>query len=231
MNQPLFSQFFKFISYLVLFILFSCHYLLKLLVHSVSLFFECFSIIVKHFFKLFQVILEKFNCAGQRLYLIGQFFVLECEISNMRFFVRKFLFFLTYFLLKSKYLIFELIILLYQRLYHGNLLFKSSFSVFSFLHLSLINNDSFPTPSNFLNSLINSLIELVGIVDNFLHLLPQVSKLVSKSIIILHQFLDLSIFGVVLSLKPLHLSKNIIDVLLYVIIHSSLLLYCVLCIV
>jgi len=104
------------------------------------------------------------------------------------------------------------------------LFFEIPLPVFPFLHLSLIDSYSFPAPSNFLNALINPLVEFIGIPNDIIHLFPTAVEFSAKSFIILNHLLDIIVLVASFSFQPLDLPKDIVDVMFDIIVESSFLL-------
>ena len=191
---------------------------------SVSFLFEGFPLIIKHLFKSSQIVLHDCVAVSEGLDCVGQLFVFKGEVGDVGLPVCYLFLFEADLFLEFVYLFLKLAVLLDEGLQCGHLLLEVSFPVLAFLHLSLIDSDGFPAPADFFNSLVDPLIELVGIGNDILHLLPAVANFNNKSLIILSQLLDIVVFIFSFPSQLLNLFNNVVDIVLDVVVESSFLL-------
>ena len=209
---------------MILFLLLSGDNVLKFLVDSISFLLEGFPLIIKHLLKSSQIVFEDCVAVAEGLDGVGEFLVFKGEVGDVGLPVGYFLLFEADLFLESENLLLKLAVLRDEGFQCGNLLLEVVFPVLAFLHLCLVDGDGFPAPANFLDALVDPLVELVGIGNDIIDLFSAVINFNNECLVILIQFLDILIFIVDLPFESLDLGKDIVDVVLDVVVESSFLL-------
>ena len=189
----------------------------------VSFLFEGFPLIIKHLFKSSQIVLHDCVAVSEGLDCVGQLFVFKGEVGDVGLPVCYLFLFEADLFFEFVYLFLKLAVLLDEGLQCGHLLLEVPFPVLAFLHLSFIDSDGFPAPADFFNSLVDPLVELVGIGNNIINLFPAVINFNNKSLVILNQFLNILIFVIAFPFELFNLGKHVIDIVFDVVIESSFL--------